>query len=72
MNAEDQKLVTLVQETLPSLSEPPSAIDLWPRFERRLIDRRTSVGKLDWLMAALVLGLLAGFPEAVMFLLYYL
>ena len=71
MNTEDQKLVILIRETLPPLSEPTSSIDLWPRLERQLIARRTSVGKLDWLMAALVLGLLAGFPEAVMLVLYH-
>ena len=72
MNVEDRKLVMLIRETLRPPSEPPGSIDLWPRLERQLIDRRTSVGKLDWLMAALVLGLLAVFPEAVMLVLYHL
>lgn len=72
MNADDRRLVELLRRGLPPLRESPAAVDLWRRFERRLERRRTSVGKLDWLVAALALGLLAGFPEAVMLLLYQL
>jgi hypothetical protein len=72
MNANDQELTTLIRETLLPLGEPPSAIDLWPRLERRLGAGRTSVGRVDWFLAAVVLGLLAGFPEAVLLVLYHL
>jgi hypothetical protein len=72
VNADDRELVRLIRETLPSMNVPPSSLDLWPRFERRLDERRTRVGRVDWLMAALALGLLAGFPEVLMLLLYHL
>lgn len=72
MNIADEKLVALIRQTFPPLSEPPPSNDLWPRFERRLNARRMSVGPLDRLMAAAVLGLLAGFPEAVLLVLYQL
>ena len=72
MRAKDQELVSLMRETLPPPSEPPPSVDLWPQLQLRLTDPRTSVGKLDWLMAALVMGLLAGFPETVMLVLYHL
>lgn len=72
MNAADQKLVALIRKTVPPLSGPRSAIDLWPRLEDRLNERRTRPGRLDWLMAALVLGLLAAFPEAALLVLYHL
>lgn len=72
MNEEDRRLVSLIRATLPPLAEPPSSIDLWPQLEHRLDGRRTSVGKLDWLMTALVLALLASFPETLMLVLYHL
>lgn len=72
MNALDRELVSLIRESLPPLSQPPSTIDLWPQLRRRLDDRRTTVGKLDWLMVALVLALLAGFPESVLLVLFNL
>jgi hypothetical protein len=72
VNTDDRKLVGLIREALPPLGEPPPGVDLWPRFERRLLERRRRPATLDWLMAVLVLGLLAGFPEAVLLVLYYL
>lgn len=71
MNADDREWAGLIRQSLAP-SEPPSPVDLWPRFERRLDERRASVGKLDWILAAVGLGLLASFPEALMLVLYHL
>lgn len=72
MRTDDQRLVALVRQALPPLDDSPDSVDLWRRFEHRVDGRRPSPGRLDWLMVALVLALLAGFPEALLLLLYHL
>lgn len=72
MNGDEQRLATLMREALPPLVGPLPTVDLWPRFERRLRHRRPRPGRLDWLMAVAVLGLLAGFPEVVLLVLFHL
>ncbi len=65
-------LAALVREALPPVGETVPETDLWPRAQQRLAGGRPPVSGLDWLLAALAVGLLFGFPEALLLLLYHL
>lgn len=72
MTTDDQELRKLIRQAVPRAGEPTPPADLWARLEQRLEARQTSLGKLDWLLAGLALGLILGFPEAVLLVLYHL
>lgn len=72
MIGEDRRLADLVREALPPTGAPPPPCDLWPRLERRLEAARPRVGHVDWLLAAVVVALVASFPESILVLLYHL
>ena len=72
MSGGDQELGDLLREAIPPVQRQAPGIDLWPHLERRLHERRARLARSDWLVAALVLGLLALFPEAALLVLYHL
>lgn len=72
MTPDDHEVMDLIRQTLPPVREPASPVDLWPRLVARLGAGRAGPGRLDWALAGLAATLLAGFPEAVLLVLYHL